>query len=153
MPHSDVSASCAACTVLNFSLWRGFTIISAPAFKRTCKVLKASLKTRLVRLRTTAGPNFLDTTTANRAGPLGRTWHHNVSPLFCTLWPAWIMVSKSVLKCRRNRRGRPLGNIAYARISSWRPFWRRALNTLRPPAVAIRARKPMCLARLLLLGL
>ena len=38
-------------------------------------------------------------------------------------------------------------------MSSWRPLARRALNTLRPPAVAMRARKPMCLARLLLLGL
>ncbi len=38
-------------------------------------------------------------------------------------------------------------------MSSWRPLARRALSTLRPPAVAIRALKPMCLARLLLLGL
>ena len=64
----DRSASCAACTVLILSLLRGFTIISAPSTIRNRRVRKASLNKRLVRLRTTAVPSFLDTTTAKRAG-------------------------------------------------------------------------------------
>src|SRR5215510_9865782 len=126
---------------------------------------KHSLRSRFTRLRTTAFPTFELTVTPSRASP------RSFGLVMIKKWGPWIFfpqrdrLKNSGRFLRRACLGKfalPPDNIlrVYVRarfggtltVNLFRPLALRLFNTLRPPGVSIRMRKPWVLLRRTLLG-
>jgi len=105
-----------------------------------------------MRLRSTAFPTFFETVNPIRAGPLSRRSRACSTKAFVDTLAAAAAARKSALCLNRSMETRaPLPAPIHA-LSRLRPRARRAATTLRPPLVAILARKPCRRLRTSLLG-
>ncbi len=137
---------------------RAMKTTSWPGDIASWRGLPASRKRRFTRFRTTALPTRLLTEKPKRlwSSPLGSTqstnrkWGHERPSLF-TRWNSSSSLRRylfSIAGIRLEQFEGPMDQT----VSLLRPFSRRALRTLRPPGVRMRARNPWLLLRFLFLG-
>jgi hypothetical protein len=172
--RSDSSAAATSCILARRIAARAMRSKSHPGVTRGECTRRASRIRRLARLRATAPPTCLLAVTPTRNTPNVLRRATSTSNLCPHVWPSCRRRSKSVRarrRCAPLRRACPEWNegsdlrkgchpdfqlMRLARLGcgaiSRRPLARRALSTLRPPLVAIRARKPCTRCRCRFLG-